>query len=238
MVANATRCSDGAWRTLDARWIYAHARTAGFLYQAELRHQLTVTLGVEWGEVERGVAELNGIDRRAVRAFSRRQVQIEAAAGPKASMARRRTASLTTRPAKPTDSFESLMADWRERASELSVNVDNVTATSSLRPQQPRSSRVQALTVAVDSERGSDPVFDSDLLDRDLCEEQAVFSRRDVLRQVAQGARAGATVLDVERLADRYLAGRSVVALHEDRFGVRYTTLAQLRCVAMSGHPS
>ncbi len=65
VVANATHCGDGAWRSLDARWIYGYARTAGFLYQAELRRQLTARLGVSWTDVDKGVAEIAGIDRQS-----------------------------------------------------------------------------------------------------------------------------------------------------------------------------
>ncbi len=42
---------------------YHHAKTAGYLYQAHLRHELTVRLGVEWGPVEKGTADVVGIDR-------------------------------------------------------------------------------------------------------------------------------------------------------------------------------
>ncbi len=81
VVANATHCEDGSWRTLDARWIYGYARTAGFLYQAELRRQLTARLGVSWTDVDKGVAEIAGIDRRVLREFSRRRIEIEHALG-------------------------------------------------------------------------------------------------------------------------------------------------------------
>ena len=47
VVANTTR-AEGRWSTLDGRAIYAHARTAGFLYQAALRDNLSRRLGVEW----------------------------------------------------------------------------------------------------------------------------------------------------------------------------------------------
>jgi TrwC relaxase len=46
MVPNLVQGVDGRWGTLDARHLYAHRITAGYLYQAELRHQLTNTLGV------------------------------------------------------------------------------------------------------------------------------------------------------------------------------------------------
>ena len=37
---------DGKVRALDGRQLYLHAKTAGFLASAELRHQLTARLGV------------------------------------------------------------------------------------------------------------------------------------------------------------------------------------------------
>ena len=48
LVANTVRGPDGKWRTLDFRHVYAHAKTAGYLYEAHLRHLLTERLGVEW----------------------------------------------------------------------------------------------------------------------------------------------------------------------------------------------
>ena len=63
LVANATRSDDG-WGTLDARHIYLHARTAGFLYQAQLRAELVDHLGVEWTAVRHGIAEIVGIPHR------------------------------------------------------------------------------------------------------------------------------------------------------------------------------
>jgi conjugative relaxase-like TrwC/TraI family protein len=52
LVANLARtCDDHVWRTLDSRKLFAHAKTAGVLYQAHLRHELTRRLGVAWQPV-------------------------------------------------------------------------------------------------------------------------------------------------------------------------------------------
>jgi hypothetical protein len=72
--------SDGQWRTLHAAVIYRHARTAGVLYQAHLRAEVTDRLGLQWGPVVKGAAELNGIAHDVLREFSRRRVEIEQAA--------------------------------------------------------------------------------------------------------------------------------------------------------------
>ncbi len=48
VVANTTFAA-GAWSTLDSRAIHKHAKTAGYLYHAELRHQISQELGLGWG---------------------------------------------------------------------------------------------------------------------------------------------------------------------------------------------
>jgi len=45
VVANATQAADGRWTALDGRELYRHAKTAGFLYQAALRGELSQGLG-------------------------------------------------------------------------------------------------------------------------------------------------------------------------------------------------
>jgi conjugative relaxase-like TrwC/TraI family protein len=47
LVPNMVRGEDGRWATLDARWVYTSAKTIGYIYEAQLRHNLTVALGVE-----------------------------------------------------------------------------------------------------------------------------------------------------------------------------------------------
>ena len=80
LVANATLCEDGVWRALDGRVLYAQARTAGFLYQAELRHGLSQSLGVSWENPVAGQAEMVGFDKGLLREFSSRRIEIEHAA--------------------------------------------------------------------------------------------------------------------------------------------------------------
>jgi len=76
LVANATRTPDGRWGALDGTPIYHHARTAGFLYQAQLRAELTRRLGVEWLPVAKGCADIAGIPRDLIDVFSQRRVEI------------------------------------------------------------------------------------------------------------------------------------------------------------------
>ena len=79
LVANLGRGPDGRWSALDGRRLYAHARAASFVYQAVLRAELTRTLGLEWLPVRNGIADLLGVPKSLLRAFSRRRVEITAA---------------------------------------------------------------------------------------------------------------------------------------------------------------
>src|SRR2546423_11806928 len=119
LVANLTLGADGQWSTLDGRRIYAHAKTAGFLYEARLRALLTRALGVEWTPVRNGLADVAGVPRGLLRAFSRRRTEIEeelerrgasgAAAAQVATLATRRGKGYRVTP-------EGLAPEWGERA--------------------------------------------------------------------------------------------------------------------------
>jgi hypothetical protein len=52
--------------------LYRHQKTAGCLYQAVLRRELIERLGLEWGPVEQGAADVRGVPRQVVEHFSQR----------------------------------------------------------------------------------------------------------------------------------------------------------------------
>src|SRR5262249_52964653 len=103
IVANMTRAEDGEWRALDGPAILRTYRlAAGYLYEAQLRHELTRRLGLEWTTPVKGMAELVDVPDQAVRAFSsRRQSLVEhmEALGTE-GFAAARVAALATRQAK------------------------------------------------------------------------------------------------------------------------------------------
>ena len=76
VVANATQAADGRWTALDGRELYRHAKTAGYLYQAALRAELSRDLGLRWQAVERGTADVEGVRRSVIEHFSQRRAEI------------------------------------------------------------------------------------------------------------------------------------------------------------------
>ena len=77
VAANMAEGPDGKVRALDGRSLYMHAKTAGFLAAAELRHRLSMELGVEWKPVHRGVADIDGVSCEAIVEVSQRSRQID-----------------------------------------------------------------------------------------------------------------------------------------------------------------
>src|SRR5207245_5458837 len=78
LVANKVRCADGRWRSLDGRELFAFQKSAGMLYNATLRVELSARLGVEWHPVDRnGQADIRGVPRELIELFSKRRRDVE-----------------------------------------------------------------------------------------------------------------------------------------------------------------
>jgi len=205
LVANMAEGGDGKWRTLDGRWLYLHASTAGYLYEAQLRCELTDRLGVEWGPVHNGIADIVGIDEEVRDHFSDRRKEIEEhldEVGFRTARAAQ-LATLVTRKAKKANLDERSMRDvWETKAA--SIGWDPATMADALN-RVPR--------VAVQPDRGA---LCAELLSSDgLTKQASSFDRRDLLRAICDRLPAGATVSDVEAFADRVLDRREVVRLVE-----------------------
>ena len=122
LVANMAQGPDGVWRTLDGRWLYLHAKTAGYLYEAHLRDELTRRLGVEWEPVKNGIADVAGIDRTVIDHFSDRRRQIEEHLDEIGFRSARAAelAALETRQAKDTSlDVGSMRQVWEAKAAEI-----------------------------------------------------------------------------------------------------------------------
>lgn len=71
--------AEGGWRALDGQRAYAHAKAGGTIYEAKLRDGLTRRLGVSWGPVVNGIADIEGFSPELIRHFSTRRTEILAA---------------------------------------------------------------------------------------------------------------------------------------------------------------
>jgi len=121
LIANMTRGPDGRWTALDGRRLYAHAKTGGYLYQAQLRAELSRRLGLRFTPVRRGVGEIEGLPKPLLRAFSRRRAEVEAELERRGetSATAAQVATLHSRQAKEYGvSGATLHERWEQRARE------------------------------------------------------------------------------------------------------------------------
>jgi len=208
LIANATTGPDGSWTRLYHPAIYDHAKTAGYIYEAQLRHELSRSLGVRWREVRNGIAEIEGFADEHLRAFSTRRAEILEAVGADAPARARQVANLATREAKEKGvSRETLRERWRHKASEIGLNCDEISR--SFNPNTPAVAR----TVSTWQ------------VDRAVTAGVSHFDRRDAIQAVTGLLPEGAEAIHVERMADKYLASDAVIRIGESaRVGDRYTT--------------
>jgi len=199
VAGNLTLGPDGRWTALDARHLYRHARTAGFLYQAELRREVVERLGLEWGTVDRGTADLRRVPRAVIEHFSQRRAEIlehMAARGGRSARSAQ-VAALETRRAKTGIRVDLLREQWRARAGEHGLTADRLR---------------QVL------EPGDRAVpFAAEVAGEVLTRDKSVFGRAELLQALAEAQPRGSSVDELEQLADAMLAGEEVVALPSGR---------------------
>jgi conjugative relaxase-like TrwC/TraI family protein len=215
LVANMSRGPDGRWTALDSRSIYRHARTAGFVYQAVLRDELARSLGFLFEEVENGHADIAGVPIELRRHFSKRRREITAEMERQGATSARgaQVATLATRQAKSERLSEAALRErWVEAARPFDFTVEEL-------PRLVRSPVIDAP--------------DTDIAAR-LTEHDATFSRRDVVRAVAQAATQGASLDAIEARSDEFLASEQVIPLAPERWTTPEILALEERTVALA----
>jgi conjugative relaxase-like TrwC/TraI family protein len=214
LVANCVKAADdGVWRTLDSRRLYRWSKTAGYLYQSQLRHELTVRLGVAWTPVVNGYADVAGVPREVIDEFSTRRAQIVAALDERGedSPQAAQVAALTTRRAKTTDpDRETLSRGWAERARTVGFDPEDVPRLLGRHPVPADRAGLRDLALHLLGPDG-------------LTAKRSTFDRRDVLQAWCQHLADGAPVPHVRALADALLDPhrQPIVALDEPSGVVR-----------------
>jgi conjugative relaxase-like TrwC/TraI family protein len=173
------------WRAPDSHALLCHVETAGYLGAAELRQQLALRWGVEWGPVRSGVAELAAFPERLLRAFSTRHDQIEeefarmVEAGLDAGPATEVAAQRSTRAPKKVLADEAVRAVQAAKLSDIGWSAGRVQAL--VEGGKTRPVAVDPADVAELHARLVGPLG--------LTERQTTFTSRDVHQAVAAWAR-------------------------------------------------
>jgi hypothetical protein len=203
VAANVACGSDGRWTALHGHELYTHAKTAGFLYQAHLRAEVRERLGLEWGPVVKGAAELVDVSPDVLAHFSTRSREAREAAAEVGqeldSWERRNHWALKTRERKQ---YGVDAHTWHRRSAPARAS----TAWTVRRSMRCWSGRTHA-GVGEDGAGAEREVGDRLGGPGGLTEKANTFAARDVLREYAAAAAQGARLDEVRargaRFADR-----------------------------------
>ncbi len=130
----------GKWLSLDARFLKRQQYSISWMYAGALRSELSARLGVSWGPIKEGHADIDGVAEDLRKVFSQRDAQVEAktaelirawvddhdGAEPDAWTISRleRAAVLASRPGKQAAvEADVLRAEWTARAREAGFEV-------------------------------------------------------------------------------------------------------------------
>ena len=213
--ANMARGRDGRWTALDGRAIYEHAKAAGCVYEAHLRHAVTERVPwAAWGTVREGIAELEQVPEAVREEFSQRRRRIlererelEAAGVAVGRPGRERIVYDTREPKR-----EVAEADWRAeiraRAAEHGLG-------------QPELDRLARLPAARgDRDADAEAELAGELFSPSgLTARQNTFAERDVVIALAQAHRDGVPAGGRAALAERMLEQPEVVSLRSGLIG-------------------
>ncbi len=205
VMANLGRGPEGNFTALDGRGLYAHAPAAAALYHAQLRHELTTRLGVDFEPLRHGRADIEGIGPEARLAFSQRALAIAehlAARGLEGGRART-IAGHATRPERdPHRSIDELRPAWQERARAVGLGPDDIGAVVDRVARRPGP--------------GLDPAQGDEVAEA-LGRRGATVTRRDVVRAWSSSLAAGAPAPAIEQAADRLVASMPATPEHAGR---------------------
>ncbi|MDQ3810726.1 MAG: relaxase domain-containing protein, partial [Chloroflexota bacterium] len=212
VAANMAQGADGRWTGLWGTPLFTEAKTAGYLYQAHLRAEVRDRLGLQWGPVVKGSAELLAVPEGVRAHFSKRRAEIL-----------RREAELIAQTGRPLgDGGRELVAHdtkerkqygiethtWREEqiamAGEHGLDQQAITAAVD---EGRRRLAARAMGEYRDARALGDWLAGAD----GLTEKANTFAQRDVLREVAASAGQGARVDQVREEADAFAARGDVL---------------------------
>ncbi|MEX2420664.1 MAG: MobF family relaxase, partial [Actinomycetota bacterium] len=216
VVANTVVDEHGTRRALDARTLYWNAREASALATAEMRHQLTQTLGVRWRPGRTGGWEIAGIDNEVVREFSRRRneiddaiAELESAIGRHSNLDEVQRIITNTRPDKTDVDPSQLVEGWWTRARSHGLTPRRLSSAINSDAVE------QHVDIKFIFGRLADPIDG-------VCANISTFTRADVIAALVdlpvpnQDGPDQPLLLradDIERLADQFLASEAVIPL-------------------------
>ena len=214
VVMNATMRADGAWRSLTNEEIYNAQRVIGAIYNAELADRLQ-GLGYQLTRSdEKGNFEVEGISRAQVEHFSQRRAEIKASLEARgidinfATQQQKEDATLMTRAHKAAVDHGDLMADWKDRARELGIDLDGIIANAEAQRSKGNINPPDKIT-------GREAVS---FAAAHLIEREAVVSKNAMLGAALEHGAGRVSPTEVQKAFDKLTADGDLVKLPDGNF--------------------
>ena len=216
VAANLTRGPDGRFTALFGTPLYQAAKTGGYLYQVHLRAEISERLGLEWGPVRKGAAELKEVPKEALEEFSRRRQNMQRAAAEGGfSLGSKRSAEAAAVDTRERKQYGIETHTWREeiqaRAAEHGLGRDEIAQLLArgrdrldLTHRRSDPGSASLLSAGAD-QRDLDRLAARLAGEHGLTERSNTFDQRAVLQEFAQAAAQGARVAAVRERADWFV---------------------------------
>jgi hypothetical protein len=217
VVANAVHGVDGRWSSCDGRGLDAHRMAAGAVYEAHLRHGLTVALGVQWDAPTAPVRtpEIVGVSPAVRGEFSSRGADIRMHAswsGARSAHGRHVAWAATRLPKMTGASYDELAVEWRRRAGFAGPAFESALRVGPA--PLGRDSARAAVSRSYDEHRFAGVIA--------LTPHGGAY-RRDVAAAFAGSARDGVSATALDRVTELWAPGTAVGVAEE--LGARRTVL-------------
>ena len=210
IIANVTALATGdgspVWRALDGDVLMRHHLTAGYLAAAAFRRELTAHLGVEWGAVHNGVAEIASFPRSLLAHFSTRHRDIEREYETLLADGYTPGAKTATAAQESTRAAKRVLADDEV----LRVQTERLAAYG-WQPSQVRELGSGTCTPIPVDDRIVEALFDELCGPNGLTERSVQFGGQDVVRAIASRIGDRVATSTIEELADRVLLDARIV---------------------------
>jgi conjugative relaxase-like TrwC/TraI family protein len=219
LVVNATRDDRGRWLRLNAPHLLGASKTLSYLYQAKLRAELTRRLGVEWEPVRNGLADVKGIRREAIEAFSRRKQEIlelldSRGQDPSQPRANQQAAYETRRAKQGSLAPKALREEWERYAEEVGLGrVDVERALNRIRVAE-RVSPSELHRIARELAEG-----------QGIVRESSSATEHEIVRAICERLPHGADVEEIERCVELVAASPELVRVDPPERPERLTEL-------------
>lgn len=195
LIANAAK-ADGRYTALHGALLYREAKTAGYLYHAALRAELTHRLGIQWHrDASSPHPEIAGIDLQLRELFSKRKEEIQTQLALTGNTSKRaaNAAAIDTRAAKTyLEDGIDLHQRWigEARAIDAPDVLDALGRTDAAYPYL-----IHTSELIHDVAQGA-------IAPTGLTATRTTFHRRDIIQLAADQLLQGGSIDEVERLAE------------------------------------